>query len=170
MVGDFVMAEKNFAVKFKGPDGKMTSAPAQEPVTDPVAVGSYALDSHVVGLFANEKGQVFPEGGLYKGVLPYPISYRVLLPKAAQCKNLLVPVCMSASHVAYGSMRMESIFMELGQAAATAACLSLDQNTTPHELPYADLRKRLLADRAMLSDQKPANAAAEPESSTKAED
>jgi len=171
MVGDFVMAEKNFPRKFKE-NGKMTAHPAAEPIKDPVAIGSYALDSHVVGRFATDKGGVVAEGGIYTGVEPYPISYRVLLPKASQCKNLLVPVCMSASHVAYGSLRMEAVFMELGQAAATAACLSLEKNTTPHELPYADLRKRLQADHAVLSDQKPKNVAAEPEpdSDTKPED
>jgi len=157
MVGDFVMTEKNFPRKFKDADGKMSSKAAPEPINDPVAIGSYALDSHYVQMFS-DNGKLMVDGGFFTGVKPYPISYRVLLPKASQCSNLLVPVCISASHVAYGSLRMEAVFMELGQAAATAAGLALEKKMALQKLPYAELRQRLLADRAMLSDEKPASA------------
>lgn len=155
LVGDFVMTEKNFPRKFKAANKKITETAARETITDPIAVGSYALDSHYVQMFVQD-GKLIFDGGMSGGVTPYPISYRVLLPKASQCQNLLVSVCVSASHVAWCSLRMEAIFMEMSQAAATAACLALEQKTTLHELPYASLRQRLLADRAMLSNEKPA--------------
>jgi len=150
LVGDFVMTENYFAKKVKE-GGKITITPAAKTIDDPIAVGSYALDSHFVQMYA-EDGKFHVEGGIGSGVMPYPISYRVLLPKEAQCKNLIVPVCVSVSHVAWCSIRMEAIFMEMGQAAGAAAALALDKNVTPQKLPYADLRKRLLADRAMLND------------------
>ena len=66
---------------------------------------------------------------------PYPISYRSIVPKAAECENLLVPVCLSAIHIAYGSIRMEPVFMVLGQSAATAACIALDQSIAIQGVP-----------------------------------
>ena len=82
---------------------------------------------------------------------PYPISYRSIIPKASECDNLLVPVCMSASHIAYGSIRMEPVFMILGQSAATAAVLAMDATNQPlQKLSYPKLRERLLADGQVL--------------------
>jgi len=84
------------------------------------------------------------------GFPPYPISYRSIVPKAGQCDNLLVPICLSATHIAYGSIRMEPVFMILGQSAATAAALALDGHSSVQKLPYETLRARLLADRQVL--------------------
>jgi hypothetical protein len=170
MVGEYVMTQNNFwaksdkaAAEEENPDRnkKIASLPAipKESITDGIAVGCYALDSHFVTMFATPAGDLRIEGNMGGGPHPYPISYRSLLPKAAQCKNLLVPVCLSTSCVAYGSIRMESVYMELGQAAATAACLAIDMKTTLHELPYPALRARLLADHAVLDPNKPATAA-----------
>jgi hypothetical protein len=76
------------------------------------------------------------------------------LPRKDQCENLLVPVCVSSSHIAYGSIRMEPVFMILGQSAATVASLAIDAQTPVQEVPYARLRARLLADGQIL--EKPA--------------
>jgi hypothetical protein len=81
---------------------------------------------------------------------PYAISYRALLPKPAQCENLLVPVCLSASHIAYGSIRMEPVFMILGQSAATAAALAIDNRQSVQRVDYEKLKDRLLADHQVL--------------------
>ena len=88
------------------------------------------------------------------GFPPYPISYRSIVPKAAECENLLVPVCLSATHIAYGSIRMEPVFMILGQSAATAAVLALDNKSSVQKLRYEILRARLLADKQILAWQK----------------
>jgi hypothetical protein len=77
---------------------------------------------------------------------PYPVSYRALLPKPEQCENLLVPVSLSSTHVAYGSIRMEPVFMILGQSAATAASMAIDAGVPLHNVEYAKLRERLVAD------------------------
>jgi hypothetical protein len=81
---------------------------------------------------------------------PYPISYRAIVPQVGECQNLLVPVCLSASHIAYGSIRMEPVFMVLGQSAATAANLALEAGTTVQGVNFPVLRKRLLADQQVL--------------------
>ena len=90
-----------------------------------------------------------------RGFSPYPISYRSIVPKAAECENLLVPVCLSATHIAYGSIRMEPVFMILGQSAATAAALALDDKSPVQKLTYETLRARLLADKQVLKWEKP---------------
>lgn len=154
MVGVHVMNENNFPLKSTDAEGKKVAAAALQPVEDVIAVGSYALDSHKVGMFVNDQGELVWEGHFFRGVKPYGISYRSLLPKPDQCKNLLVSVCASATHVAYGSMRMESVYMEMGQAAA-AAGLSLKHATTPHALAYRVLAERLKAGRAMLDPTEP---------------
>jgi hypothetical protein len=93
---------------------------------------------------------------------PYPISYRSIVPKAAQAENLLVPVCLSATHIAYGSIRMEPVFMAMGQSAATAAALAIDAQTTVQKVDYAKLKSRLIADGQVLEWTGPARAAASP--------
>jgi hypothetical protein len=82
---------------------------------------------------------------------PYPIDYGAIVPKKAECENLLVPVCLSTSHIAYGSIRMEPVFMILGQSAATAVALAIDGAVTVQDLDYGRLRARLLADGQILS-------------------
>ena len=86
---------------------------------------------------------------------PYPISFGAILPKANECENLVVPVCVSASHIAYGSIRMEPVFMVLGQSAATAAAQAIDENAPVAKVSYARLRDRLLADKQVLANTKP---------------
>ena len=123
------------------------TALGKEPAADPVGLGSYSMDSHAIKLFVAPDGTVSSEGGMFVKIpAPFGISYRALIPKRGECENLVVPVCCSATHAAYGTLRMEPIFMVLGQSAATAACLALDRNVAVQELPYAALRERLLAD------------------------
>jgi hypothetical protein len=81
---------------------------------------------------------------------PYQISYGSLVPKKGQAANLLVPVCLSSSHIAYGSIRMEPVFMILGQSAATAAAIAIDDGTSVQDVPYEKLRTKLLADGQVL--------------------
>ena len=117
------------------------------PVDDPIGMGAYTLDSHNTQRFVHN-GMVKNEGDIQSGLnrKPYGVSYRSIIPKAGQCGNLLVPWALSATHIAFGSIRMEPVFMILGQSAATAACLALDRNCSVQDVPYDALRERLLAD------------------------
>jgi hypothetical protein len=81
---------------------------------------------------------------------PYPVSYRALVPRERECANLLVPVALSASHMAFGSIRMEPVFLLLGQSAATAAALAIDAGVPVQRVSYSALRERLLLDRQRL--------------------
>lgn len=124
---------------------------SREVVDDSVGLGAYTMDSHHVQRHVDEHGDVRNEGDVQVRVpRPYPIAWRALLPRREQCSNLVVPVCLSATHIAHGSIRMEPVYMVLGQSAATAACLALERSLDLHELPYADLRRRLLADGQVL--------------------
>lgn len=115
-------------------------------VPDSVGQGSYSLDSHVVRRVVID-GTIWNEGGFYQWWSDgYPISYRSILPRQQQAANLLVPVCLSASHAAFGSIRMEPTYMILGQSAATAAALAIDYDYAVQEVPYALLRTHLLQD------------------------
>jgi hypothetical protein len=123
-----------------------------ESVSDPVGLGSYTMDSHNVRRYIDAHGFVRNEGTLGMSVKrPYGISYRSLIPKKEQCTNLLVPVCISASHVVYGSMRMEPVFMVLGQSAATAAVQAVRDGRSVQDVDYPAVRARLLADGQILS-------------------
>jgi hypothetical protein len=95
-------------------------------------------------------GAVRNEGNVEIGVEPYPIAYRALTPKREECTNLLVPVALSSTHIAFGSIRMEPVFMLLGQSAATAACFALDDGVAVQDVPYPKLRAQLLSDRQIL--------------------
>jgi hypothetical protein len=124
----------------------------KEPVADIVALGSFGLDSHAVQYFVNEAGHVHREGVFWiVPKKPYGIAWRAIRPKREECTNLLVPTCVSASHAAYGSLRMEPVYMALGQAAGTAAAFAIEAGTDVQDVPYAKLRERLLADGAKLS-------------------
>ena len=81
---------------------------------------------------------------------PYPISYRSLVPKQAQCENLLVPICLAASHIAYGSIRMEPVFMILAESSATATAMAIDEEIPVQKVNYVRLRARLLAQKQVL--------------------
>jgi hypothetical protein len=122
-----------------------------EVVPDPVGMGAYGMDSHHTQRYVNAQGFVKNEGNVEARVAaPYPVSYRAILPKEHECSNLLVPVCLSATHIAFGSIRMEPVFMVLGQSAATAAVMAIDQHSTIHALDYELLRTRLMQDRQVL--------------------
>ena len=119
--------------------------------SDGIGLGSYHLDSHVIKFFVAADGFVMTDGTLFKkGAGPFPISYRTIIPTREECENLLVPICLSASHVGYSAVRMEPVFMVLGQSAATAASLAIDQDVPLQQLPYESLRLRLLADLQIL--------------------
>lgn len=138
MIGEFVMKEADAL-------GKTT-------VPNPIGMGSYALDAHNAQRYVKKDGFVQDEGDI--GVhpdKPYSIAYGSILPKESECNNLLVPVCVSSSHIAYGSIRMEPVFMILGQSAATAAVLSINNKVTPQRLPYPKLQEVLLRDKQRLT-------------------
>ena len=119
---------------------------------DSVGMAAYGMDSHNTQRYVDGQGHARNEGDVQVGgFAPYPISYRAIVPRAAECTNLLVPVCLSASHIAYGSIRMEPVFMVLGQSAATAACQSLDERVPVQQVNVAALQERLRADKQVLS-------------------
>jgi hypothetical protein len=121
-------------------------------VGDSVGLGAYGMDSHNTQRYVDAQGHVRNEGDVQVGVAgPYGISYRSIVPKATECTNLLVPVCLSASHIAYGSIRMEPVFMVLGQSAATAAAQAISDNVDLQQVNYPRLRARLLRDRQILA-------------------
>ncbi|MDP7015235.1 MAG: FAD-dependent oxidoreductase [Pirellulaceae bacterium] len=120
-------------------------------VKDSVGLGSYNMDSHNTQRYVTPDGYVQNEGDVQVSPGgPYLVSYRSLTPRRAEATNLLVPVCLSSSHIAYGSIRMEPVFMVLGQSAATAAALAIDGGTSVQDVPYDKLRARLLADKQVL--------------------
>ncbi|SFA97616.1 FAD-dependent oxidoreductase [Algoriphagus aquimarinus] len=124
-------------------------------VPEPVGMGSYSLDSHNAQRFVTAEGFVQNEGDI--GVHPenpYSISYGTLVPKKEECTNLIVPVCVSSSHTAFGSIRMEPVFMILGQSAAAAASLAIDQGIPVQELSYADLKVVLDEEKQILTQEK----------------
>lgn len=122
----------------------------KETVHDSVGLAAYNMDSHNCQRIV-KNGRVENEGDVQVPPMkPYPISYRALIPKAAECDNLLVPIAMSASHIAYGSIRMEPVFMILGQSAATAAALARMDGVPVQKIDYPKLRARLLADGQVL--------------------
>jgi hypothetical protein len=132
MISDYVMTENNCT-------GKTV-------VTDGIALAAYNMDSHntdrlvVDGMVKNEGNVEIP------GISPYPISYKAIVPKEQECDNLIVPVCLSASHIAYGSIRMEPVFMVLSQVAAVAASFSIDQGITVQQLDYKKINEKLTTD------------------------
>jgi len=137
MIGPYVMTELDCLSERDTPDS--------------VGMGSYTADSHHVQRYITPDGFVQNEGDVgVKLPGPYKIPYGSLTPKRGQAANLLVPVCCSTSHIAFGSVRMEPVFMILGQSAATAAALALEESVAVQDLPYSRLRERLLADGQVL--------------------
>lgn len=136
MVAAYVMTEKN--------------CKRIEVVEDSVGMGAYNMDSHNTQRYVTEEGLARNEGDVQIPTKPYPISSRSIMPKQSECDNLLVPVCLSASHIAYGSIRMEPVFMVLGQSAAEIACLALDQQRAVQEVEYETLKKRLVEAKQVL--------------------
>ncbi len=137
MVGELVMTENHLTKRIPTPDS--------------IGMGSYTIDSHNVQRYITAQGHVENEGDI--GVPtngPYVIAKDSILPKRDQCKNLLVPVCVSSSHIAFGSIRMEPVFMILGQSAATIAVMAIEQNLSVQDVAYESLRTRLIADGQVL--------------------
>ncbi|MCH6201564.1 FAD-dependent oxidoreductase [Aquiflexum sp. LQ15W] len=133
LIGDYVMTEHDVL--------------GAKDVPQPIGMGSYALDSHNIQRIVTAEGYVQNEGDIgVKPKEPYSISYGTIIPKKEECENLLVAVCVSSSHTAFGSIRMEPVFMILGQSAATAAALAIDDNVSVQDLPYAKLQKKLQSD------------------------
>ena len=137
MVGEYVMTQYN--------------CEGLEVVEDPIGMGAYGMDSHNTQRYVTEEGFVKNEGNVEAKVqAPYPIAYRSIIPKKTECTNLLVPVCLSASHIAFGSIRMEPVFMVLGQSAAMAAGLAIDNDIAVQELAYEKLKPLLVEGKQVL--------------------
>jgi len=136
MVGLFVMTENELTKK--------------KPTPDPVGMGSYTIDSHNVQRYITLEGHVQNEGDIGVGISPYAIASGSLLPKRGQCDNLVVTVCVSSSHIAFGSIRMEPVFMILGQSGATAAVLAMEEDRPVQDVAYSALQKKLLEDGQVL--------------------
>ena len=136
MIGTYVMTEHDCLVKRETPGS--------------VGMGSYTMDSHNVQRYVKPDGYVQNEGDIGVKGPPYQIAYGSLIPKKAECTNLLVPVALSSSHIAFGSIRMEPVFMILGQSAATAAVMSIDRDIAVQDLKYDELKKQLLDDGQVL--------------------
>ncbi len=129
MISEYVMTEKN--------------CKRIEVVDDSVGMGAYNMDSHNTQRYVTTEGLARNEGDVQIPTKPYPISRRSICPKSSECENLLVPVCMSASHISYGSIRMEPVFMVLGQSASELACLAIDRGEAVQSVPYAMLKTQL---------------------------
>ncbi|GIP38429.1 hypothetical protein J31TS4_17090 [Paenibacillus sp. J31TS4] len=138
MIGDVVM-NQNHCLRYRVEE-------------DAIGMASYGMDSHNCRRLVID-GRCVNEGNVETGLNgPYPISYRGIVPKGTECTNLLVPVCLSSSHIAYGSIRMEPVFMVLGQSAGTAAAMALEgSGRAVQDVDYGTLRTRLLQDGQLLS-------------------
>lgn len=120
-------------------------------VADSVGMGSYNLDSHNVQRYITPDGFVQNEGDIeIRPPHPYRIGFGCLVPQTDEIRNLVVPVCVSSSHIAYGSIRMEPVFMALGQSAATVASLAIEHGMAVQDVDYAELREHLLKDNQIL--------------------
>jgi hypothetical protein len=137
MVSSYVMTQHNC-------QGRVTAE-------DSVGLAAYTMDSHNIQRYVDAEGHVRNEGDVQVGGFPpYPISYRSIVPKESECTNLFVPVCLSATHISYGSIRMEPVFMVLGQSSATAAVMAIEAKVNVQDVDYAKLRERLMEDKQVL--------------------
>ena len=136
MVGEYVMRQKDIQAELTKPD--------------PIGMGSYNSDSHNLQRVVNPEGFVRNEGDMQVAVQPYQIPYRVLLPKKGEAENLLVPVCFSATHVAYSTLRMEPQYMILGQAAGVAAAMAIRGHVAVQDIDTAALTRTLVEHGAIL--------------------
>ena len=137
MIGEYIMTQKDIE--------KNTTKEHS------IGMGSYALDSHHIQRVVTPEGELINEGNFTISINgPYEIPYESIIPIEKECANLLVPVCVSSSHVAFGSIRMEPVYMVLGQTAGTAASLALELDNNVHRVEYQDLRSQLLEDAQTL--------------------
>ena len=138
MVGKYVMTENELLKK--------------RPTPQSIGMGSYTMDSHNVQRYVTPKGYVQNEGDIGVSTRgPYEVALGSILPKKKQCENLLVPVCVSSSHIAFGSIRMEPVFMILGQSAATVASMAINKDIAVQDVDYDQLRERLLKEGQVLN-------------------
>ncbi len=137
MIGNYVMTENEIL--------------GRKAVPESVGMGSYTLDSHNIQRYIKDDGYVQNEGDIgVKAPNPYSIAYGAIIPKANECKNLFVPVCVSSSHIAFGSIRMEPVFMILGESAATAASIAIDDEVDVQNVDYEKLKDQLLKQKQHL--------------------
>lgn len=137
MIGEYVMTDNELLGK--------------KPVPNSIAMGSYNMDSHNTQRYVTADGFVQNEGDIeYRLDKPYKITLGSILPKKEECTNLLVTVAVSSSHIAYGSIRMEPVFMILGQSAGTIAAMAIGKNVGVHELSYSEIRTKLIEDGQVL--------------------
>ena len=137
MTGEYVMTENDVLSKRDVPHS--------------IGMGSYNLDSHNTQRYITPEGFTENEGDVeHPTPKPYKIDLGSIIPKKEECGNLLVSVCVSSSHIAFGSIRMEPVFMILGQSAGTVAAMALDKNKAIHDLAYDEIRERLLSDGQVL--------------------
>ena len=136
MVGEYVMIQKDLQTDLTKPD--------------PVGMGSYNSDSHNIQRIVTKDGFVMNEGDMQVPVKPYQIPYRVMTPKRSEARNLLVPVCVSASHVAYSSLRMEPQYMIMGQAAGVAASMAIKGRVAVQEIDTSALTRALVEQGAVM--------------------
>ena len=138
MKSDYIMTQKN--------------CERLEIINDPIGMAAYGMDSHNVRRYVNHLGFVQNEGNVEASVAkPFPISYRSIIPRKIECENLVVSVCLSASHIAFGSIRMEPVFMVLGQSSAIIASLAIEKNISVQDINYNRL-KSVLIDRGQILD------------------
>jgi hypothetical protein len=136
LVSDYVMTEHNCRGEVKAEDS--------------IGLAAYTMDSHNCRRIVRN-GHAENEGDVQVGGFPpHPISMRSIVPRSSECENLVVPICLSASHIAYGSIRMEPVFMILGQSATTLAGLAIENGQPVQRVDYGKLRERLLADKQVL--------------------
>jgi FAD dependent oxidoreductase len=137
MKGEYVMTENDVLCK--------------RIVPHPIGMGSYSLDSHNTQRYVKPDGFVENEGDIELPTKqPYSIDLGSIMPKREDCLNLLVPVCVSSTHIAFGSIRMEPVFMILGQSAGTVACLAIEKKKTIYDLSYEEIKTRLESDNQIL--------------------
>jgi hypothetical protein len=136
MVGVYVATQKDLQTDLRKPDV--------------IGMGSYNSDSHNIQRFVNSRGMAENEGDMQVPVKPYQIPFRIILPKKEQARNLLVPVCFSASHVAYSSLRMEPQYMILGHAAGVAAAMALKNGSAVQDVDVAELQNTLKSEGAVF--------------------
>ena len=141
MIGDYITTEHDVMQRIETPES--------------IGMGSYHIDSHNTQRYVTSEGYVQNEGDIgVKPPGPYRISYGSIIPKKEECTNLFVPVCVSSSHIAYGSIRMEPVFMILGQSAAVAACLAIDEKCAIQDVSYNQLKKLLENKNQILTKEK----------------
>ncbi len=137
MIGDYIMTEHELLKRRATPES--------------IGMGSYTMDSHNVQRYITPEGHVQNEGDIGVSTRgPYEIARGAVLPREDECTNLVVPVCVSSSHIAFGSIRMEPVFMILGQSAATIAAMAIKQQVPVQHVAYDDIKRQLLADGQVL--------------------